>query len=521
VQMPVISAAAVPASSAISVPAAPAEPQAAHVTISQSVALGAALLWLLVAGVRGALLAYNLFDLVRIRRSARAWSHAHEYPVFLSDRVSVPLAVGFIHRAILLPTALVEQQAGDAIETIVTHETAHLRRYDVWTNALARVIEAFAALNPFAWFVLRRLSIEREIACDDWVVASSGSGEVFARALAAMASCAGNWAPIAAPSALGSRHSIVERIEQLLEARPRRLRLSFAALAGTLATFALIALVMQSVLPVLAYAKSAPPLQSAQVASGCATPNRGVVEVLRFDTHDRVKTDRFPVPTSTRFLAELKKYPHYREARYAIADVTFDASGKARKVVVESSPSIPDVIARVTRHFQAGTYEPALVNCVAVARTIRTATIVQYPMAAMTQSNVEPVYPEGWSAQHPTACKVPNLVHNGVPSFADSQTLPALSASVRVSVDQGGAVTSATVLKSSGRPAFDNAVLAAARDSRYPLNDGTGFKPVRPNGAMLDWNETHGYSAYSTCAPAPSSYVWNTTYTPSRMWTTP
>ncbi len=500
---------------------APAQPQAAHLTISQSLAFGAALLWLLVAGVRGAFLAYNLFDLVRIRRSARLWSRAHEYPVCLSDRVNVPLAVGFVDPAILLPASLVEQQTADAIETIVTHERAHLRRYAVWTNALARVLEAFAALNPFAWFVLRRLSVEREIACDDWVVARSGSGEVFARALASMASLAVGPAPIAAPSAIGSRHSIVERIEQLLEARPRRLRLSFAALGGTLAVFALIALVMQSVLPVLAYAKTPPPLQTVQVASGCATSNRGVMEVMRFYTHDRVKTVRFPLATADRFVAELKKYPHYSEVRYAIADVTFDASGKATKVAIVSSPGIPGITARVMRHFEAGTYLPAIANCVAVARTIRTATIVQYPEEAMTQSNVAPAYPDGWSTQHPNACKVPNLVHNGVPTIADSQTLPALNAAVRVAVDESGAVTSAAIVKSSGRKTFDDAVLAAAREARYPLNDGTGFKPVRPNGAMLNWNETHGYDAYSKCAPLPGSYVWSTTYTPSRLWTAP
>ena len=178
--------------------------------------------------------------------------------MFLSDRVQVPLAAGFLRPAIILPASLVERLPADAVETIVIHEVAHLRRYDVWTNALARIAEAFVVLNPAAWFVMRRLSMEREIACDDWVVARTGAGDAFARVLAALAGSAGARMPLAAPSALGSRHAIVVRIERLLDSRPRHLRLSPPALGGAFMLLALIAFTVQSVSPVLAYA---PPQQ--------------------------------------------------------------------------------------------------------------------------------------------------------------------------------------------------------------------------------------------------------------------
>ena len=186
-----------------------------------------------------------------------------------------------MHPAIILPSALVEQLDAGAVETIVVHEVAHLRRYDVWTNAFARVAHAFVALNPAAWFVMRRLATEREIACDDWVVARTGSGDAFARTLAALATRVRLRAPLAAPSAVGSRHSVVVRIERLLDARPRRLRLSPPAIGGSLMLLALVALAPQSVSPVLAY-DAQPDLRAqastaAPVAGSCPVPNRGIV----------------------------------------------------------------------------------------------------------------------------------------------------------------------------------------------------------------------------------------------------
>lgn len=502
----------------IALPAEMSPVRAPRITISQSLAISAALLWLLFASSRLLLLAINLFDLARVRRDARLWSKAYAYPVFLSDRVAVPIAAGFAHPGVLLPARILEEQAPAAIESIIAHETAHLRRYDVWTNFLARFLEAATILNPAAWFMLRRLAVEREIACDDWVVARSGSGDVFARALANMAMCAGSRAPMAAPSALGSRHCVVERIERLLDGRPRRLRPSAAALGGALAVFALIALVMQSMLPVLAYAQT-PHAPGRARPAGCATANRGVLQVMRFYSGDRIKTDRTPVPTASQFAAMLKKYPQERELRVAVADVTFDATGKVAKIRIVSAPNIPGLAARVKRDLAARTFEPAIVNCTAVAKTIRTVAVVQFLQAAMTHSTVDPAYQPGWSSRHPQSCKVPSLVHDGVPHFADTRGWRSLAASVRVWVNPGGAVTRSQLLRTSGKAAFDQAVLDAARAARYPLNDGTGFKPVRPDGAMLTWNQTHGYSAYSKCAPPPAQYVWSTTYAPAGLHT--
>jgi len=229
----------------------------------------------------------------------------------------------------------------------------------------------------------------------------------------------------------------------------------------------------------------------------------------------------YALPTPKLYEAYLKK-GNSRGVLAATVDLTINPAGTVQNVSIVSAPPLPNVAERIARHFMGQKYEPALVNCVAVSSTVRTVMVVQSPLPATIFSSVSPVYPSGWSAQHPSACKVPNLLHTGVPAFShpvEQLGTKLLFTAVRVSVDPSGSVTDASTIKSSGQPAFDDAALAAARAESYPLNESTGFKPVRPSGAMLSWNATHGYSVYSKCDPAPTQYLWTAIYAPPLLWT--
>jgi len=489
---------------------APAPLAKSHITIPQSLAVAVALIWMLVACARGLLLLLDLRRLRAIRRGARLWSDAYDYPVFLSDRVPVPIAAGFLRAAIVLPASLIERLPAAAVETIIVHEIAHLRRYDVWTNALARIAHVLLALNPAAWFVMRRLSLEREIACDDWVVAQTGAGEAFARALAAMASTARGRAPLSAASALGSRHAVVVRIERLLDARPRRLRLSSSALGGALVLLAVIALMVQSVSPVLAYPPQPDVLAvtstAAPNAAGCPVPNRGIV--MSYFLGPKRRTASTPAD-NVEIRGARDITAKFGAAHVATFDLTVDAAGKPRRVVVLSPPVYPGMAQDIKNIYMATTYNPALRNCVPVAATIRTAVPASAPEPSVG-SVIVPVYPVGWSARNPSACKVPTITRarfrpGFVPPTPYTAMLPAfpagmndlgvgetVQASVRVHVDAAGAATDAALIAPSGRQPFDDAVVTAARRAKYPL-------------------------AASTCRPMPAEYVWHTTFDRSAL----
>lgn len=93
--------------------------------------------------------------------------------IVLSDEIASPMAVGFLHPAVILPSTLPGQLTAGEIENVVLHEAAHLARRDDWANLAARILAAALALHPVATWILRRIEREREIACDDWAVAHS------------------------------------------------------------------------------------------------------------------------------------------------------------------------------------------------------------------------------------------------------------------------------------------------------------------------------------------------------------
>ena len=477
-------------------------------TIPQNIGFAAALIWLLAAAARGLVLLLDLIKLVAISRNARRWSETHGCQVFLSDSIQVPLAMGFVRPRIVLPASLVDKLSSEELETILIHEIAHLRRYDVWTNAFARMIETCVAINPLAWFVMRQLAMEREIACDDWVVTSIGAGDGFARTLASLANRPRMPVSSAAPSILGSRHAIVIRIERLLDGRPRRLRLSPIALGGAVMFFALIALMLQTLSPVLALEQPAPEATSIPVALSCAVPNRGII-MMHFPGKDtRAKAslaNHIELKDQTREIVT-----KYGAAHVASIDITVDAAGKLTKAVLVKSPN-PQVGRMLSRLALVNTYSPARSNCAPIAATVRFSIPVGSPERA-TISILTPVYEAGWSKKHGT-CKIPSVTHaryrlgfqgrlpytQMLPWFPDSMTHPSgenLNTIVDVHTKPDGAFARVSLAKSSGKTPFDNEALSAARRATYPLT-------------------------LARCATMPSEYVWKTSFLPNTMLARP
>ncbi len=105
----------------------------------------------------------------------------------LSDRVNAPCAVGFFHPSIFIPRWLWTRLTSDELRQIVVHEGAHLRRRDDWTNLLQKFALTLFPLNAALYWIERRLCLEREIACDDAVLATTLSPAKYAACLAGLA----------------------------------------------------------------------------------------------------------------------------------------------------------------------------------------------------------------------------------------------------------------------------------------------------------------------------------------------
>jgi uncharacterized protein (TIGR03435 family) len=92
-----------------------------------------------------------------------------------------------------------------------------LARFDDWINLLMRLLDAVVGLHPIAWWILRRIEREREIACDDWVVAHTGAAQRYAESLVRLVEFRMTPAEsVLASGIFGRRSRLRERIEILL-----------------------------------------------------------------------------------------------------------------------------------------------------------------------------------------------------------------------------------------------------------------------------------------------------------------
>lgn len=88
-----------------------------------------------------------------------------------SVHVSVPTVIGVLKPTILLPFAIASGLSPAQLEAVLAHELAHLRRYDHLVNLWQRVAESLLFFHPAVWWISQRIRSERELCCDDLVVA--------------------------------------------------------------------------------------------------------------------------------------------------------------------------------------------------------------------------------------------------------------------------------------------------------------------------------------------------------------
>ncbi len=144
-----------------------------------TVASGAYLMvtaWLLIRLVVG------VVAVERLRRGALAlesglWKESLEHwqsrlglsgPVRLAstDRMSVPVVLGWLRPTVLVPEGLVKGASRATIDAVLLHELAHVRRGDYFWNVLWKLAQALYWPQPLVWVSDRLASSTRERACD-------------------------------------------------------------------------------------------------------------------------------------------------------------------------------------------------------------------------------------------------------------------------------------------------------------------------------------------------------------------
>jgi len=92
-------------------------------------------------------------------------------PALITPGVMGPGVVGFVRPVLLLPTRLLDRFTPLQLDAVLAHEWCHVRRRDNVFAGLHMMVEALVWFHPLVWWLGARLLEDRELACDEEVLA--------------------------------------------------------------------------------------------------------------------------------------------------------------------------------------------------------------------------------------------------------------------------------------------------------------------------------------------------------------
>jgi beta-lactamase regulating signal transducer with metallopeptidase domain len=187
-----------------------------------------------------------------VRTTVDSISASRSVTVATSDSVRVPAAIGFWKRTIILPAWTLRELPPSDLNVILLHEFAHLRRADEWTNLFQKIVRAIFFFNPAVWWIESQLSVEREMACDDAVLAETANPHGYATCLVSLLekSLAHRGLSLAQAAVHRAREASLRLAKILDKNRPAATRVWKPAL-GMIGAFSVICLVAVSHAPQL------------------------------------------------------------------------------------------------------------------------------------------------------------------------------------------------------------------------------------------------------------------------------
>jgi beta-lactamase regulating signal transducer with metallopeptidase domain len=200
--------------------------------------------WLGWVAVRLARLAIGLREVAHLRarsrslpaRVAAALEREQDTPstrrraeVRVSAGIQGACAVGLGRPVILVSPRLLDALDAEALHLVILHEQAHLDRRDDWGRLVEMLMSCLVGLHPAVAWITRQIDAAREVACDDRVVAATGTPRAYARSLAeaaaVMARAPSASVPVLAPGVARARGALTARVRRILggtPATPRR-----------------------------------------------------------------------------------------------------------------------------------------------------------------------------------------------------------------------------------------------------------------------------------------------------------
>src|SRR4051812_26876098 len=161
------------------------------------------------------------------------------------ERLAVPVTWGIVYPAVLLPEDA-DEWTEERRRFVLVHEMAHVKRFDALTQLLAQFAVAVFWFDPLVWFAGHQMRVEREHACDDYVLRDGTAPSLYAGELLEMVRSIGTpthdrAAPAFAALAMARRSEFEGRMLAILDPRLDRHTLQRR---GTFMTASILALLL-------------------------------------------------------------------------------------------------------------------------------------------------------------------------------------------------------------------------------------------------------------------------------------
>jgi beta-lactamase regulating signal transducer with metallopeptidase domain len=299
------------------------QPLQSEVTIASPWAFYLFIGWLVIAALGLARVGIGLWQLRRLRKSCKPadlqtldpavretlqqFESSRPVALCVSDKVRGPTAIGFSNPLVIIPSWVIQKLSPIELRTVLLHELAHVRRWDDWTNLAQRIVSALLFFHPAVWWIQKRLSLEREMACDDVVLSESTNPRKYAECLVRLAENSYFRRGVSlAQAAVSQFRHISLRLHQILDKdRPRATRVWKPALF-LLSGFTAVSLAVSPFVPRLVSFADTP---GTLVAAGAAEKNGTAYRSAR---ETRISSQgAHIIPTKLNLRSESDNWQHF------------------------------------------------------------------------------------------------------------------------------------------------------------------------------------------------------------------
>ncbi|WML33147.1 M56 family metallopeptidase [Clostridium sp. OS1-26] len=155
-------------------------------------------------------------------------------PVYVCDSFKSPCILGVFKPKIYIPRCICGKSEYKQLYHVLLHELIHYKRKDLVYNSLAVLAVIMHWFNPIIWFCMRKMKLQRECACDAYVLETIGEEEAeeYGMALINFSKMVSNNNKVPQLAIFfETKNQIIRRIEMIKNFKKGSYRMSAAAIA--------------------------------------------------------------------------------------------------------------------------------------------------------------------------------------------------------------------------------------------------------------------------------------------------